>query len=451
MSRTSVHMPDNRVALKAMIGVLQAENEKMSATLRDYDLLVQALRIRIARFQKQKFGVSSAKIERDIEQLELALEDLMVATAEARDTPPEEDEILEQGPPPAEEAEAAPEKKRRRPQVVQGTPRERRELDPEDAYPDCGGKLRVVYFHPSRTDLGHVDFLNDPVFSTEVETAWRRPAWLRDDRADAFVLSANKDLRCLPVLIAALRVSRPVILRISSHRISGIYRTVLQRLMQKSNVRIAFTTEFSLFTFRNALGPKVLSRSTVLFHTSDVSEIGRPGISFIDRAYDFAFFGRLEAVRGLDEFMTFANTHPEYRFCIAGGGSRAEDVARLAEAAPNVSFAGKLTDPTEKIAFLSNAKTLLNLMRGRENFGISLLEAGVCGCNLASTYDYGPAQLNAFLHITFIDGLQNMKLVQQTLSAPHNTELLLPFNRKSNAQQFYNLVSDAAGKGKRDR
>ena len=145
MSPEAAPLPDDPVALKAMIAALQAENEKMSATLRAHDLLVQALRIRIARLQKQKFGASSEKIERDIEQLELALEDLMVATAEARDTPPGEDEVLEQGPPPAEEAEAAPEKKqRRRPRVAQDTPRERRELDPGDACPDCGGDLRVV-------------------------------------------------------------------------------------------------------------------------------------------------------------------------------------------------------------------------------------------------------------------------------------------------------------------
>ena len=69
----------------------------------------------------------------------------MVATAEADDTPPEEDKALEQGSPPAEEAEATPEKKqRRRPRVSKDTPRERRELDPGDTCPDCGGDLRVV-------------------------------------------------------------------------------------------------------------------------------------------------------------------------------------------------------------------------------------------------------------------------------------------------------------------
>jgi len=145
MSQTPTDMPEDPAALKAMIAVLQAENAKMSATLRAHDLLVQSLRTRIAKLQKQKFGASSEKIEREIEQLELALEDLRVATAEADDTPPEEDEALDEGPVSAEEAETSPEKtRRRRPRVSEDTPRERRELDPGEACPDCGGDLRVV-------------------------------------------------------------------------------------------------------------------------------------------------------------------------------------------------------------------------------------------------------------------------------------------------------------------
>lgn len=72
----SVGMPDDAAilsddpaVLKAMIAALQAENARMSATL-------QALRLRIAKLQKQAFGKSSEKIEREIAQLELALEDL---------------------------------------------------------------------------------------------------------------------------------------------------------------------------------------------------------------------------------------------------------------------------------------------------------------------------------------------------------------------------------------
>ncbi len=65
-----------------MIAALQAEKAKITATLRVQDQLVQALRLRIAKLQKLTFGKSSEKIEREIEQLELALEDLLVAVAE---------------------------------------------------------------------------------------------------------------------------------------------------------------------------------------------------------------------------------------------------------------------------------------------------------------------------------------------------------------------------------
>lgn len=144
MSDDPVSLPNDPAVLKAMIAALQVENQKMSASLRAHDLLVQALRVRIARLQKQKFGPSSERIEREIEQLELALEDLQVALAEADDTPPDED-----ADPETETEDAATEppeqkKQRRRPKVSKDTPRERRQLDPGDNCPDCGGDLRVV-------------------------------------------------------------------------------------------------------------------------------------------------------------------------------------------------------------------------------------------------------------------------------------------------------------------
>lgn len=135
------NLPDDPALLKAMIATLQAENAKISATLRAHDHLVQALRLRIAKLQKQAFGASSEKIEREIEQLELALEDLLVAVAEAEDAPLDEDEAVA---PSSAASEPVENKPRRRPRVSDTTPRERRELDPGAACPDCGGDLRIV-------------------------------------------------------------------------------------------------------------------------------------------------------------------------------------------------------------------------------------------------------------------------------------------------------------------
>ncbi|TGN57479.1 hypothetical protein E4L95_13365 [Paracoccus liaowanqingii] len=87
MPQDAAPLPNDPAALKAMIVALQTENQKMSASLRARDLLVQALRTRIAKLQKQKFGPSLEKTEREIEQLEIALEDLQVALAEAGKPP----------------------------------------------------------------------------------------------------------------------------------------------------------------------------------------------------------------------------------------------------------------------------------------------------------------------------------------------------------------------------
>ncbi|MEA5163346.1 IS66 family transposase [Cereibacter johrii] len=140
MSLTAASLPDDPAALKVMILQLQA-------TLRAHDLLVQSLRMRIARLKRQAFGKGSEKIAREIEQLEFALESLQVAQAEV--APPPEPESVETtlvSAAPDEQGDGdAPEKApRRRPRVSPDTPRERRELDPGETCPDCGGALRLV-------------------------------------------------------------------------------------------------------------------------------------------------------------------------------------------------------------------------------------------------------------------------------------------------------------------
>ena len=141
MSNDADILSNDPTVLKAMIAALQAENARMSATLRAHDLLVQSLRNRIAKLQKQAFGKSSEKIEREIEQLELALEDLQVAMAEADETT-----VTDKPEDSTGATEDIPEdrKPRRRPRISKDAPRERRKLDPGDNCPDCGGELRVI-------------------------------------------------------------------------------------------------------------------------------------------------------------------------------------------------------------------------------------------------------------------------------------------------------------------
>lgn len=143
MSEDTASLIDDPAVLRAIIASLEAENAKLSATLRAHDLLVQTLRARIAKLQKQAFGKSSEKIEREIAQLELALEDLQVAMAEADEAAGPDDDAEDNA---AAESKADTDETltRRRPRILKDAPRERRELDPGDSCPDCDGDLRVL-------------------------------------------------------------------------------------------------------------------------------------------------------------------------------------------------------------------------------------------------------------------------------------------------------------------
>ncbi len=141
MENSAETFSDDPAILKAMIAALQAENAQLSATLRVHDQLIQGLRFRIAKLKKQVFGNSSEKIEREIEQLELALEDLLIAAAETTSAAIKEDD--EDVPDPASNDEQQ-KPRRRRPRVSDNTPRERREFDPGASCPECGGELRTV-------------------------------------------------------------------------------------------------------------------------------------------------------------------------------------------------------------------------------------------------------------------------------------------------------------------
>lgn len=143
MSTVPQNLPDDPALLKGLIAALQAENAKISATLRAHDQLIQTLRLRIAKLKKQVFGQSSEKIEREIEHLELALEDLLIAMAESATSPPDDGQG-DDGQETAPADEVADRPSRRRPRVSDSTPRKRRDLDPGSCCPDCGRDLRLA-------------------------------------------------------------------------------------------------------------------------------------------------------------------------------------------------------------------------------------------------------------------------------------------------------------------
>lgn len=141
MSASTISLPDDTVALKALVAELEVRNAALSATVKVFEEHVANLQLRIAKLRRQAFGKTSEKVEREIEQLELALEDLLIAKAETEETDLDEDS---NGNSPSGDAAVPKSTPRRRPRVSEQTPRERRELDPGATCADFGGQMRVV-------------------------------------------------------------------------------------------------------------------------------------------------------------------------------------------------------------------------------------------------------------------------------------------------------------------
>ena len=119
-------LPDDVAALRAIIAAQAAE-------LAAKDGLIGTLRLQLAKLRRQQFGRSSERLDRDIDQLELALEDL---EAEQAATAPAHDGDKAQAPP----VTARP---ARRP-LPDHLPRDVVEHPAPTSCPACGGSLRPL-------------------------------------------------------------------------------------------------------------------------------------------------------------------------------------------------------------------------------------------------------------------------------------------------------------------
>jgi transposase len=136
MTSPAEPLPDDLDALRAIIAAQTSRIQELSRSNRAYEALVDALRVQIVRLKKQKFGASSEKVARNIEQLELALEGLEVARAAFDKS--NDDEVA--APPPS----TSRPRRRGKPVLTEHVLTERRTLDPGSHCPDCGGELRHV-------------------------------------------------------------------------------------------------------------------------------------------------------------------------------------------------------------------------------------------------------------------------------------------------------------------
>ena len=145
-------LPNDVAALQAIIARQAEELDKRKAALDETkaalsdaqsqlkarDVVIEQLQLNLDKLKRSQFGRSSEKVQRQIDQLELALEDLQ--TDRAADAADESGETDDQ----AEADDKHDKKKRGRKKLPAHLPRERSVLDPGDTCPDCGGELRLL-------------------------------------------------------------------------------------------------------------------------------------------------------------------------------------------------------------------------------------------------------------------------------------------------------------------
>ena len=131
MSRAAA-LPNDVESLKELLRAARGALDVMSAQLRSRDMLIEQLKLQLARLKRMKFGRSSEQLDAQIAQLEFSLEELEANAAAA----------------PLPEAPAsAPAAKPARKPLPEHLPREPHVHEPRSgscSCPDCGAALRAL-------------------------------------------------------------------------------------------------------------------------------------------------------------------------------------------------------------------------------------------------------------------------------------------------------------------
>jgi transposase len=125
-------LPDDVESLQKLLQAARGTVDSLSAQLRSRDVLIEQLKLQLARLRRMKFGRSSERLDEQIAQLELSLEELEANTATT---------------PAAEESPSEPATQPSRKPLPAYLPRERAVHEPSSGTcqcPQCGGALRVL-------------------------------------------------------------------------------------------------------------------------------------------------------------------------------------------------------------------------------------------------------------------------------------------------------------------
>ena len=130
MRTSSAQLPDDIEALKRLVLEREAQLEIERHNVRAQQTLIEYLKLQIAKLKRMQFGRSSEKLNAQIEQLELIVEDL-------------EEEQARTQPEAVTDAKVAKQAPVRRP-LPEHLPRETVRHEPEAGCPECGGNLKAI-------------------------------------------------------------------------------------------------------------------------------------------------------------------------------------------------------------------------------------------------------------------------------------------------------------------
>ncbi len=88
MGQAVSDLPDDVESLRAIIAAQALELAEQTLRLHSRDTLIEKLKAQLTLLRRSRFGASSEKVERDIEQLELALEDIEAMAGETASSLP---------------------------------------------------------------------------------------------------------------------------------------------------------------------------------------------------------------------------------------------------------------------------------------------------------------------------------------------------------------------------
>jgi len=159
--------------------------------------------------------------------------------------------------------------------------------------------------------------------------------------------------------------------------------------------------------------PLFKNRSFVVYHA--IENFWFNNQSYSECVFDFVYVGRMVREKGVEDILKLASILPNKSFVLVGNGPDLQNLKN--KSSPNITFLGRMGRNELKGIYNSSSALLLpskTSFNWVEAFGIVILEATICGCEVITSDHPGPKELSTI--IPSISILNEKHFVEQVLS-----------------------------------